>query len=79
MGIALRIAKRVRFKKLVAKPEHPRGDVVVTRRRRDRSAVRFPRRRRRSRVRVMIFREVDRKNENSSECLGPLCRGYTEA
>jgi len=42
------------------------------------------RRRRRSAVcfsvasgarRVMIFREVDRKNENSSRCLGPLCRG----
>lgn len=29
--------------------------------------------------RVMIFREVDRKNENSSRCLGPLCRGYAEA
>lgn len=28
---------------------------------------------------VMIFREVDRKNENSSRCLGPLCRGYAEA
>lgn len=29
--------------------------------------------------RVMIFREVDRKNENSSKCLGPLYRGYAEA
>jgi len=53
-----------------------RGAVVVVRRRRRRSAVQFS-------VasgahRVMIFREVDRKNENSSRCLGPLCRGYTE-
>lgn len=51
--------------------------VVVARRRRRRSAVQFS-------VasgahRVMIFREVDRKNENSSRCLGPLCRGYAEA
>lgn len=62
---------------LVAKPRGASPTaLLLLRDRRRRSAVRFPWRRAR---RIMIFREVDRKNENSSRCLGPLCRGYAEA
>ncbi|CAL1685771.1 unnamed protein product [Lasius platythorax] len=80
MGIVLRIAKRVHFSLWQNRGIHDATSLLL--RDDDDDEVGQPcvfRGDGRSRVRVMIFREVDRKNENSSKCLGPLCRGYTEA
>lgn len=80
MGIVLRIAKRVHFSLWQNRDIHDPTSLLL--RDGDDDEVGQPcvfRGDGRSRVRVMIFREVDRKNENSNKCLGPLCRSYTEA